>query len=791
MTLTVIDKQVTYNVDFGVTVPFMSPAAGASVAIRKANGGVLAQLYSASTGGTLLNNPFTLGADARIFCYVESGKYDLEVTLAGETVTYADFQAVDDIVIEGPKGTLQFADIESMKAGSAFNQQASKLNFANYLGQKVSTVTHNTRSNKGGADYIITNVNPGNLSTLVNGVWVGANHDLGGGFYAEFTNECIDMYQLGVVDHIDCSPHIQYAIDAGLPISHDDGGSFYYNQDIILASSARIIIDKRATLYRDTGVRIKAGNKDTRTSLVGIASWGIGSSLITLDASSYNNINAGDYLFIENKTPDNPSDFILDFVATPNNINDWVYQVQVVKVKEKQGSNTVLVSNAAKLNYDFSSVAKISKLDDYVEDVKISVKFENSKGTPMNSTEDVFINVSAMFDLDISGSIFNMNNESGGVFMSVGSLTTDSKTEFYDGRNLDIFLRQHCVGSKIIGSKFRNHRTNDASVFIEAHNYNVTVSNCDFNTAYWDNSSSMIAAIQLDAKVNNCSIVNNNVYAYPVGVRIELGSMQNTITGNTFQLCELSGVRMVGSRSNTVSSNTFIDCGLSDTDRTLERQQQGGIYVNGVDDTAINNNTMTWSNPSFNNFCSALSGSMDSSSFQGNTVRQAQRCVWLLGGGNNIISNNPVLDVDDSAGNDYPVVISGSGNHYNKVSNNIINGNGGANSGGVRIENGSEGNTICGNELNNVTFNIFRTGASGYQSIYENYGEGLRPTNSAITAPEMPTNATEKRGFRIYDVQFTNTSANGTKYWEFTQGTSPSARFIEFDLTSLNSVINI
>jgi hypothetical protein len=43
---------------------------------------------------------------------------------------------------------------------------------------------HNTTSNAGGAEYVITNVNPVNLSTLVGGIWVGANHDLGGGIYA-------------------------------------------------------------------------------------------------------------------------------------------------------------------------------------------------------------------------------------------------------------------------------------------------------------------------------------------------------------------------------------------------------------------------------------------------------------------------------------------------------------------------------------------------------------------------------------------------------------------------------
>lgn len=69
------------------------------------------------------------------------------------------------------------------------NLKAAKVDWADYLGRKISTVVNNTTSNAGGADYVITNVNPGNLSTLVGGIWQGRNHDLGGGFYAKLLSD--------------------------------------------------------------------------------------------------------------------------------------------------------------------------------------------------------------------------------------------------------------------------------------------------------------------------------------------------------------------------------------------------------------------------------------------------------------------------------------------------------------------------------------------------------------------------------------------------------------------------
>lgn len=78
----------------------------------------------------------------------------------------------------------QFATVATMIAGTALNLPDPVI-WATYVGRTVKTVANNTTSNAGGAEYLITTTNPGSLSTLVGGMWAGANHSLGGGYYAE------------------------------------------------------------------------------------------------------------------------------------------------------------------------------------------------------------------------------------------------------------------------------------------------------------------------------------------------------------------------------------------------------------------------------------------------------------------------------------------------------------------------------------------------------------------------------------------------------------------------------
>lgn len=793
MALSIYDKFITQT-DSGETIPL------ATVQVNTTGVGAgLASLYDARTGGSLLTNPLNADADGRITFYVEPGRYTITATYGGGSITYSDVIVdPEDINSTTYRSTTVGDYLDSIKiwetvddAKSMTDSQASTLSS---LKQDISTRFNNLTSKLGGCDYQIYTLSDYRVK-LGDPAWVPdghCDHYVASGLYvAVMSPVVVDLDQIGCdrTGAVDFIPALKAAIDLGKVVEHNSGGSFLMGSQLYLVNGTRISIHK-GEIIRDSDVRIRGGNKDTKTALVGVGTFSKGSYELELDSSSYSAVEVGDKIVVQSNPPVHP-DYIEDFVDTPNVLNDWVYQIQVVDVVEKVGSNIVSVSSMAKMDYNFTGDSTVWRLDNWVQDIKFKSNFRNIDGAVYASTESAFFNLSATFDVDITGSIFKLNNRSPGIYMTYGSLISGVGTKFYDGRNLDIFLRQHCVGSKVIGSSFYNHRTNDASVFIEAHNYNVSVIGNDFSTAFWDDSAGMISAVQCDAKVNNCTITGNTVFGYAVGVRLELGSFQNTVSSNTFQLCALSGVRMVGTQSNVIDGNTFLDCGLSDTSRPTESQQQGGVYVNGCKDESITNNSFTWISPDFSNFCSALSGTMVDSSFTGNIVKQSQRAVWLIGGGGNEISNNPLLDVDDTNGNDYVVYISGTSNHYNKIKNNTISGNDTADSAGIYIGGGSEGNTVFGNETNDVIYGVFRSGSSEYQCIHSNYGEGLRSINSAITAPAMPTNANAKRGFRIYNVEFTDTSANGTKYWEYTQGTSPTARWIEFDLTSLNSVVNI
>ena len=78
----------------------------------------------------------------------------------------------------------------------------AKVAFPDYVGSTIHVTVNNTISNGGRASYRIRNTDPGNLSTLVDGIWVGANHYLGnhGGanHYAELiTNDVYNVLQFG------------------------------------------------------------------------------------------------------------------------------------------------------------------------------------------------------------------------------------------------------------------------------------------------------------------------------------------------------------------------------------------------------------------------------------------------------------------------------------------------------------------------------------------------------------------------------------------------------------------
>ena len=174
-------KQVTLRLEDGSTIQVGQP-------LRLSAGGVLQ--YNGSYAVITAEGSYSVAAYeaqgsnmGQLAFYIPNndGIFDasnITVVIHGvEKNLNTYLQGLNDYLVE-------FATVAELKAGNSLNG-GTVVNFPSLVGLRVSVVSNNSISGKGGADYVITNVDPGNLSTLVSGNWVGANHDLGGGFYAK------------------------------------------------------------------------------------------------------------------------------------------------------------------------------------------------------------------------------------------------------------------------------------------------------------------------------------------------------------------------------------------------------------------------------------------------------------------------------------------------------------------------------------------------------------------------------------------------------------------------------
>jgi hypothetical protein len=130
------------------------PASAAVCSIYHADTTTLAQIYSAREGGVLVSNPVVTGADGLMAFYIDSGRYDLSIGHATGAQTYPDFLGVDEIIVKGPQGALEFETVESMVDGNAKNSTLA-IDFADYVGRTVKTTWNNSTSKSGGAEYVI------------------------------------------------------------------------------------------------------------------------------------------------------------------------------------------------------------------------------------------------------------------------------------------------------------------------------------------------------------------------------------------------------------------------------------------------------------------------------------------------------------------------------------------------------------------------------------------------------------------------------------------------------------
>lgn len=406
-----------------------------------------------------------------------------------------------------------------------------------------------------------------------------------------------------------------------------EGGTWLIDQNLPLASNKRLIGKSGAVIYRNTDVRI-VGTQPSLTSLTATADFLYGSTLVTLDASSYASLSVGDYLYLKDSTSANV-DYILDFVALQGtaqliSADEWVYQVQCFKVVEKLSGNAVRVDAGAHVDFPLTTIGSIYKVDgNVIEDVVIDgLTFRNGTGLSGASPEAAFINLDYTYNLTISNNKFDLKGYTGGIYCRFGQVNI-SDNFFEMPRQLGVFLRQAITDSVVANNTFRNQMTGDASIFVEAHCYNIAITGNTFDGARLyelADAAQLISCIQCDAKTNNITITGNSGNGYGVGVRFELGAMFNTVQGNSFTNMGICGIRAESCSYLTITGNTFYNCGITTTPGSLA-SAIGTLVILSTD------------------YCTV----------QGNIVGadSGYQSAWLVMSGQfNIIGNNILKNVD-------------------------------------------------------------------------------------------------------------------------------------------------
>jgi hypothetical protein len=387
---------------------------------------------------------------------------------------------------------------------------------------------------------------------------------------------------------------LQNAINSGYTINIPPG-TYLIDADVELKSNTRLIGQPGAVIYRNSDIRIK-GTTPNLTLITAVADFLYGSTLVTLDSTSYGNVSVGDYLWFKDKTSANVN-YILDFVAASsaqlNDSSDWIYQVQCAKIVEKLGGNAVRINAAAHVDFPFTTTGRLYLVDgNVVENVVIDgLTFRNGAGLSGSSAEAAFINFQYVYNITIQNCKFELKGYTGGIYAQFGQ-TNINNNEFDTPVQLAVFLRQAMPNSVISGNVFRNQMTGDASIFVEAHNYNIAISDNTFDGARLyelADAAQLIACIQIEAKANNITVSNNSGNGYGVGVRFDLGAMFNTVSNNSFSNMGIAGIRSSSSGYLTITNNTFYNCGITVSPGTLTGAV-GSITLLAADNCMVDGN---------------------------------------------------------------------------------------------------------------------------------------------------------------------------------------------------------
>lgn len=188
--------KIVFNAGVAIGDPLSPAPTTTTITVVDAETGMNAPIWSDRAGVSTLTNPLNIVNTGVIKFYTDAGRFNITATSGASSISWPDHLQIDPDASK--YAYTEFATVATMKSATPLNGMGS-INWADYLGRKVSTVVNNTTSNEGGAPYVIVNVNPSNLSSLYGSIWGGRNHDLGGGFYAKLLDDnCVDLAQYGL-----------------------------------------------------------------------------------------------------------------------------------------------------------------------------------------------------------------------------------------------------------------------------------------------------------------------------------------------------------------------------------------------------------------------------------------------------------------------------------------------------------------------------------------------------------------------------------------------------------------
>ena len=217
------------------------------------------------------------------------------------------------------------------------------------------------------------------------------------------------------------------------------------------------------------------------------------------------------------------------------------------------------------------------------------------------------------------------------------------------------------------------------SSYTKIYNHGIYLSGSSNNTITGNTCNNNSSGIYLSSSSNNNNVTGNtcNNNRPSSGIRVHTSSNNNNVTGNT---CNNNsrGIYLSGSSNNTITGNT---CNNNNQ---------------GIDFYASSNNTAT-GNACNNNDSGIYLSDSSNNPVTGNTCNNNNQGIILGNSRNNTVTGNACIRgtglAADYTSGQYTILIGGTDNSYNLISNNNCMGKAVTNEGGT-------GNTLVNNKYN-------------------------------------------------------------------------------------------